>query len=61
MKIKDVRKAIVSVVGVALTVGLSLGLTGRAQEILVSVAGLATALGVYGVRNGDKPAPTKEV
>jgi hypothetical protein len=61
MKLKEIRKFAVSALGGALTIGFALGLTGTAQQILIAVAALASALGVYTVRNGDKPAPTKEV
>jgi len=55
MTLKNMRKFGVAALGAALTIGFSLGLTGTAQTILVAVASIATALGVYGVRNGDKP------
>ena len=58
MNLKNFRKTIVAVVGVALTIGFQLGLTGTAQQVLTAAAALATAAGVYGVRNGEKPLPT---
>jgi hypothetical protein len=40
-------KAIVAVLGAALTAGLGLGLTGTIQQILVVLAAALTAVGVY--------------
>ena len=57
MNWSNIRKTLVAVLGMALTVGLGLGLTGTVQEVLVSIAGLATAFGVYRVPNARKPAP----
>ena len=57
MNFAKVRKAVVAVVGMALTVGLGLGLTGTAGAILTAVAGLATALGVYRVPNAPATPP----
>lgn len=51
-------KAIVAVVGAAVTAGLGLGLTGTVQQVLVIVAAALTALGVYVAPNA-KPAPTR--
>jgi hypothetical protein len=51
MNLAKIRKTLVAVLGSALTVGLGLGLHGQVQAILVSVAGLATAFGVYRVPN----------
>jgi hypothetical protein len=49
-------KAIVAVVGAAVTAALGLGLTGTAQQILTVLAAICTAATVYAVPN-DKPVP----
>ena len=61
MNWKNFRKVGVAALGAALTIGLQLGLTGTAQQILTAVAALATALGVYTVRNGPKPVDGETV
>jgi hypothetical protein len=58
MNWKNFRKVGVAALGAALTIGFQLGLTGTAQQVLTAVAALATALGVYTVRNGVKPEAT---
>lgn len=52
-----IRKALVATLGMALTVGLGLGLTGTAGDVLTALAGLATAFGVYRVPNARGAAP----
>lgn len=56
MNWKNFRKVGVAALGAALTIGFQLGLTGTAQQVLTAIAALATAAGVYTVRNGVKPA-----
>jgi hypothetical protein len=57
----NARKFGVAILGAALTIGFQLGLTGTAQQVLTGVAAIATALGVYTIRNGPKPVETTTV
>ena len=50
-------KAVVAVVGAAVTAALGLGLDGTVQKVLTIVAAAVTAIGVYAAPNAsDEPA-----
>ena len=49
-------KAIVAIVGAAVTAAAGLGLTGTWQQVLTVLAAICTAATVYAVPN-DKPVP----
>ena len=53
----DRRKAIVAVLGGALTVAAGFYSSGTLGHVLAIALAVVTAAGVYGARNGDKPLP----
>lgn len=54
---KEFRKFTVAVVGVAADCLAAGALHGTAQQAAMLLVSVGTALGVYRVRNGDKPTP----
>lgn len=53
----EAKKTAVTIVGVAALLASSGLLHGTAKTVVDAALALATALGVYGVKNADKPAP----